>query len=297
LKVRFNKIGKKHYFASLLQLTMVNILVPTDFSDLSKVAIKFAIKVANKLNGNITLLHIVNMMQPTRDNMRLKIKSMEQELIDVAKEDFEELVKETSKQNKTNRPIKYKVARGTSFSRTLKRQAKKLHSGLIVMGTRGSSDFKKVIMGDSTAAIIDVSHIPVLAVPELAEFKSFKNIVYATDLKHLENELKALLPYANIFGSTVHIVHVTPAEKNVRAAEEKIYKSALGRIDYKKFVVKVIVSKKVDNAIEDYVTQFKADMVTTFAHEHSFYEKLFNRNIAQKLAFQSNVPLLAFKQQ
>lgn len=276
---------------------MVNILVPTDFSDLSKVAIRFAIQVANKVKGNITLLHIINTIQPTRASMRQKFKSMEQELVEVAKEDFEELVKQTSRQNKTSTPIKYKIARGASFSGTLKKQAKKLHSGLIVMGTRGSSDFKKVIMGDSTASIIEVSHIPVLAVPELGQFKSFKNIVYATDLKHLDNELKALLPYANIFGSTVHMVHVTSSEKNVRTAEEKIYNSAVGRIDYKKFTVKVIVSKRVDDAIEGYVTALKADLVTAFAHEHSFYEKLINRNITKKLAFQSNVPLLAFKQQ
>ena len=72
---------------------MLNILVPTDFSDLSKVAINFAIKVANKLNGNITLLHVVTLVQPTRASIRLKLKSLEKEIMDIAEEDFEALLK------------------------------------------------------------------------------------------------------------------------------------------------------------------------------------------------------------
>jgi len=275
---------------------MVNILVPIDFSDFSKIAIDYAVKVANKLNGNITLLHFVNMIQPTRSSMKYMFKSVEKELIDIAKEDFEELLKDISKKNKTNNPIQYKVARGTSFNGTLKKEAKRLHTGLIVMGARGASALEKVIVGSNTASLIDVSDVPVLAVPELGEFKSFKNIVYVTDLVHLDKELKLFLPYANIFGSMIHIVHITRSEKDVKVIEENIYKTALERVNYKKFTVNVLVSKNMDVAIEDFVTKIKADLITTFAYDHNFYDKLFNRSIAKQMTFQSNVPLLAFKQ-
>jgi nucleotide-binding universal stress UspA family protein len=274
---------------------MVNILVPTDFSDLSKVAINFAIKVANKLDGNVTLLHVVNMIQPARASMRFKFKSLEQELVEIAEEDFEALMKEVNKLNKTNQTIKYKIVKGSSFNDTLKKEAKKLRSGLIVMGTHGASGLKKVVVGSNTASIIEISHIPVLAIPELGEFKQFKNIVYATDLKHIDRELKALLPYAKYFDSTVHMVHVTKSSKNIHVLEEKMAKAAVGKIEYNKFTVKVVVNDDIDDAIEKYVKDIKADMLTTFAHDHNFYEKLFNRSVTRKLAFQSVVPLLAFK--
>jgi len=276
---------------------MVNILVPTDFSDFSKVAINFAVKVANKLDGNVTLLHVVNIIQPTRSSMRFMFKTVEQELMDIAKEDFEELLKDINKQNKTATPIKYKVSLGTSFNGVLNKEAKKLRTGLIVMGTRGAGGLAKVIVGSNTASLIDSSNVPVLAVPELAEFKSFKNIVYATDMVNLDKELKTFLPYAKTFDSMVHVVHVTPSDKNVKAIEEKIYKAALGKINYKKFTVNVLVNKKADKAVEEYVDKIKADLVTTFAYEDSFYKKLFNnRSLAKQMAFQSIVPLLTFKQ-
>ena len=275
---------------------MVNILVPTDFSDFSKVAINFAVKVANRLDGNVTLLHVVNIIQPTRSSMRFMFKSVEQGLIDIAKEDFEELLKDINKQNKTATPIKYKVSLGTSFNGVMNKEAKRLRSGLIVMGTRGASELRQMLVGSNTASLIDASHVPVLSVPELAEFKGFKNIVYATDMVNIDKELKAFLPYAKIFDSMVHVVHVTSSEKDVKEIEEKIYKAALGKINYKKFTVNVFVSKKIDKTVEKFVDTIKADLVTTFAYEDSFYKKLFSRTLAKQMPFQSSVPLLTFKQ-
>ncbi|NJM25402.1 MAG: universal stress protein [Bacteroidia bacterium] len=114
---------------------MVNILVPTDFSDLSKVAIKFATKVANQLDGNITLLHVISITQPTRASLRLKLESLERELIKYAKEDFEELIAEVSKDLKTTQPLRHKTVVGANFNDAVKKEAKRLRSGLIVMGT------------------------------------------------------------------------------------------------------------------------------------------------------------------
>src|SRR5688500_940750 len=184
---------------------MLNILVPTDLSDLSKIAVQYAIKIANKLEGNVTLLHVITISQPTRATMRLQLKTLEKELIDIAKEDLETFVNDVSKQLKTSQAIKVKVVKGSSFNDSVKKEAKKLHTGLIVMGTRGASGLKKYILGSNTASVIEISHIPVLAVPELGEFKNFNNVVYATDLKHIHNELEILIPYLQKFNSTVHL--------------------------------------------------------------------------------------------
>ena len=62
---------------------MLNILVPTDLSDLSKVAVQYAIKIANKSDGNITLLHVVSMVEPIRADMHAEFKAVEKEMIEV----------------------------------------------------------------------------------------------------------------------------------------------------------------------------------------------------------------------
>jgi nucleotide-binding universal stress UspA family protein len=174
---------------------MVNILVPTDLSDLSKVALQYAIKIANKLEGNVTLLHVINIIQPTRASMRLRLNALENELLEMATEDLDAFEEEVTRNAKLTHPVVKKIVKGTSFNDTVKKEAKRLRSGLIVMGTRGASGLKKYVMGSNTASVIEVSHIPVLAVPELGAFKQFGNVVYASDLKHIEKELNTLIPY------------------------------------------------------------------------------------------------------
>src|SRR5688572_2597146 len=274
---------------------MVNILIPTDLSELSKVAVQYAIRIANKLDGNVTLLHVVTIIQPTRASMRLQLRSLEDDLVETATEDLEDFAKGISKLNKANEPIKFKVVKGTSFNDTVLREAKKLRTGLIVMGTRGASGLKKYVLGSNTASVIEVSHVPVLAVPELGEFKSFKNVVYATDLRYTQKELKVLIPYLEKFNSTVHLLHVTPSLKEVSALEKKIdaivTKAAISNVTFK-----VIVNKNIEEAIDYYVTASKADLLTMFTHDVNFYEKSFNRSVTRKMAFHSKIPLLAFRQ-
>jgi nucleotide-binding universal stress UspA family protein len=188
-----------------------------------------------------------------------------------------------------------KVIKGTSFNDAVKREAKKLHTGLIVMGTRGASGLKKYVLGSNTASVIEVSHVPVLAVPELGEFKSFKNVVYATDLRHTQKELKTLIPYLEKFNSTVHLLHVTSSLKEVSVLEKKI-DAIVKKSGITKVVTKVIVNKDIRQAIDYYVKETNADMLTMFTHDINFYEKLFHRSMTRKMAFQSKIPLLAFRQ-
>lgn len=272
---------------------MVNILVPTDFSDLSKVSIKYALKMAKNMNANVTILHVIIRIQPTRASVRFKLQSLEREMDKYTQEDLEDLKASVSKWNRDEIPVQYKIAKGKNFNDTVKAEAKKLRSGLIVMGTRGASGLKKVVVGTNTTAIIERSTIPVLVIPELATHSGFKKIVYATDLKDIEGELKRLKPYLDIFNTAVHVVHVVDNDKYVEKAKD-IIQTAFQKFDAKKLKIGVLISKDIGNALDGYVSEHKADLVCLFTHHHGFYDKLFNRSQTKKIAFQSKVPLLAF---
>ncbi len=274
---------------------MVNILVPTDFSPLSKIALKYAIKIANRLNGNVTVLHIITISRPIRLSMRTKMKALDQDLILSAQEDLEKLIKTFSEQYKSSQPLKSQVVRGAHFTTSLMKEARRLRSGLVVMGTRGASGLTKAVLGSNTTSVIEVSHVPVLAVPEHAEFKGFRNVVYASDLRHLEKELEILIPYLEKLGSTIHLIHIVPNGKDVETIEAKI-ESVLQKFAYKNLVTLILVDNNIDAAIDQYVEVSKADMLAMFTHELSFYEKLLDKSMTRKMAFHSKIPLLAFMQ-
>lgn len=274
---------------------MVNILVPTDFSDLSKIAIEYAVKMANKFNGNVTLLHVIaNVAAPIRSDLSSRIKAVGKQLVVDAEKDFVPILKQAEKFNKTSNPIVHKIEMGDSFSDIVKQFAKKNKSGLIVMGTRGASGVKKYVLGSNTVSVLDGSTIPVLAVPENADFKSLKNVAYASDLKKLEREVKTMLPFLTIFDTTLHVFHVAEKGSDKEAIQSKI-KDILKKVNYRKSTVMVESGKKIEGAIDSFVQKLNADMLLMFTHEQSFFGKLFGKSMTKKMAFHSSVPLLAFK--
>jgi nucleotide-binding universal stress UspA family protein len=274
---------------------MVNILVPTDFSQLSKSALKYAIKIANRLDGNVTVLHVMTMTRALRLSMMEKIRSSEHNMMDSAEAELEVMIKTIAEQYKATTPVRHQVVRGSYFPSTLLREARRLRSGLIVMGTRGASGFAKAVLGSNTNSVIEVSHVPVLAVPEKADFKGFRNVVYASDLRNLEEELEILIRYIERFGSTIHLIHIVPPGNHVDVIEAKI-EDVLKRFHYKNIITLVLVDNDVESALDQYVEVSKADVLAMFTHEISFVEKVFDKSMTRKMAFHSRVPLLAFRQ-
>jgi nucleotide-binding universal stress UspA family protein len=273
---------------------MVNILVPTDFSQRSKVAVQYALRIAGRLDAHITLLHVVTITQTVKASVHDKIKALEEDLIRFAERDLADLIAEACKKIKTDTTLDYRVVRATDFSAAVKREAKRLGTDLIVMGTRGASGIRKTVVGSNTASVIALSNVPVLAVPDRGQFKGIKDIVYASDTRNLDKELKILLPYAETFDATLHVVHILPRGGDIEALEEKIER-AVRKLDYKNTVSLVLVDRSIEGAIDQYIGVCKADLLCMFTHDLTFYEKVFDRSMTRKMAFQSLVPLLAFK--
>lgn len=274
---------------------MANILVPTDFSAVSKVAVEYAVKIAGMLNGKVSLLHVLTMKDIVRVSMRGKMKGLQKDLIRFAERDMAKLISEVSEAADVRVPIKSSVARGRDFNNAVNKVSKRQKAALIVMGTNGASGLRKTVIGSNTASVIEASKLPVLAVPKHARFRGFRDIVYAADLRNLEKELKTIIPYARQFDSTVHILHITPSGKDVDALEEEI-NNALKKHKYKKVITLVLVDRFIEGAIDQYLNVSKADLLMMFTHDLTFFDKLFDRSHTRKMAFHSSVPLLAFKQ-
>jgi nucleotide-binding universal stress UspA family protein len=166
---------------------------------------------------------------------------------------------------------------------------------MVVMGSRGASTLKKVRLGGTTVSVIDASKIPVLAIPALAQYRNLQHLVYATDLKTAEKELAIITEFAEIFGSHVHMIHVAASmdkktELDKANAEELVRKNGYSKLDFR-----IILDEDVPKAIDRYIQETKSDLLTTFDHHLSLFEKLFGRNVTRKLAYQGNIPLLAVK--
>ncbi len=265
----------------------------TDFSHLSKVAMRFALKMAAPLDAEFVILNIVRIEGVPKAN--LKLKQIEKSLTKIAEEEGEALVKELRQEVKGNYSLTFKAIRAHTVAEMVRRFVEKNPTNMVVMGSRGASALKKARMGGTAVSVIDDSKVPVLAIPDFAQYNKLQHIVYATDLKHVQKELETIVEFAKIYGSHVHMIHVVPAmDKKVETLKNSV-EEVIRKADYGKLDFKLIIDDDVPAAIDNYIKHTKADLLTTFTHHLSLHEKLFAKSVTRTLAYLGRIPLLAIK--
>jgi nucleotide-binding universal stress UspA family protein len=265
----------------------------TDFSDLSKIAIKFAIRMAAPVQAEFTILNIIRFDGVPKAN--LKMKQIEKSMVQMAEEEGQNLIQQLQKEIKGTYKIEFKAIRSHTVAEMVKRYTDKNPTNMVVMGSRGASVLKKARLGGTTVSVIDDCNVPVMAIPEFANYKNLEHIVYASDLKDTQKELDLIVEFATIYGSKIHMIHVTPlVDKKIEASRLQV-EDIIKKTNYKKLDFKLILDDDIPAAIDRYIKQTKADLLTTFTHKLSLEEKLFAKSVTRTLAYLGSIPLLAIK--
>lgn len=269
----------------------MKLLVPTDFSKPSKTALLYAVQMGKKLQGEITVLWF-NSIQSSKKTLS-KWKKLEADMIAIAEEDARHLLDEVQAELKKKVSVTYHFTSGNSFAESVDTYAVENDIDMIIMGTKGATGLKRVMIGSHAASMIDHSRVPVLVIPEKASFKPLKKIVYASTLYDLDLEVKTMAALAAVFKATLHVLHVSPKFSAVK--KDKTFLPALMKTArYPKIVYQEVKGDDVGKAIDTYIEESKADMLAMFTHKLDTYEKLFGKSITRQLAFHAHVPLLTF---
>jgi nucleotide-binding universal stress UspA family protein len=222
-----------------------------------------------------------------------KWKKLEAEMIAIAEEDAKHLVHEVLTEMGSTFPVEYHYTSGSSFADSVDEYAVKNDFDMIVMGTRGASGLKKVLIGSHATSMIDHSRVPVLVVPEKAVFSGLKKIVYASSLYELDQEIKTISMLASIYDATLHVLHVSPQTSKAKV-DKNFLPELVKTAGYSKIVYQDIKDDNVSKVIDTYIQENNADMLAMFTHKLDTYERLFGKSVTRELAFYAHVPLLTF---
>jgi nucleotide-binding universal stress UspA family protein len=145
-------------------LTLKNILVPIDFSEISKDALPWAALLAGQFGARLVLLHVTEKF--TADYLLGPELTSEAvvPLIKQAEVDLECLARSVSKSTRVN--VSSVVLNGRPFEEIC-REAKTQEADLIVLTTHGHTGLKHVWLGSTAERVVRHAHCPVLAVREL----------------------------------------------------------------------------------------------------------------------------------
>jgi len=210
---------------SVPQVKIKKILGTTDFSELSMEAVEYAVALANEFEASLSLIHVVQPSPSVSGLEGVVLVRSDDEIVRLQKKHLSRTARSLSRKGRKIMPL---VRYGKPF-REITSEAAKQKTDLVVIGTRGHTGLKRVLLGSTAEWVVRHAPCAVLTVPaETANrlagkrwTSGIKKIVVPIDFS--ETSAKAL-PYAvalaRSFRAEVLLVHVTEA---FRAPENSSY--------------------------------------------------------------------------
>jgi nucleotide-binding universal stress UspA family protein len=165
---------------------------------------------------------------------------------------------------------------------------------MIIMGTKGKTDSRKVIYGSTALNIMEkVRNCPVIVVPEKALKKLPKEIVFPTSYKIpiKKRELNHLLGIAKKCGASIEILHIS--EEDALDKRQVSNKNLL--VEYLEGInhcFHTLSQMELSSAINCFIESRGSDMVAFINTKHIFFSSLFTQPLVKELAYNSRVPIL-----
>ncbi len=269
---------------------MKQIIVPIDFSTLSKEGLKLAILLANQLKAKIELVHVLTVEENSTSLGEEKI--MQENLTHL----LENIVTDTKKLN-PDLGLKYIIKEGKVFKEVIN-QADAYKDSIIVTSTHGASGWEEHFTGSNAYKIVASSTRPVFTIRGREIPKQIKKIILPLD-STLETREK--VPFttslAALFGAEIQIVTVSTS--NLKDIQTKLNNYA---IQVGKYLEKYNVSYHIDHLIGDNITDItidyalkeKADLISVMSEQEKSISNILLGSYAHQMINKSPVPVLLF---
>lgn len=250
----------------------MKILVPIDFSERSKKALKIADKFAKLLDGTVTPFYSHLPISELDEPYALGLSSKVYQNFENLEEKLASRVKEIAENNiAKNRLMDPTVVLGNPAEGIIDASEE---YDFIIMSSHGRTGFSRFLLGSVAEKVLRLAHTPVMVVENDSEVDDFKKIMVTTDFS--DNAAEAYPHAINIAeksGGTVDLIHVLSFEQfdeeekdlSLRKIREErlklLEKEHFGRIS-DQMNNQVIVSKdSVHEAIYNHVENNEYDLI------------------------------------
>jgi nucleotide-binding universal stress UspA family protein len=273
---------------------MKKILFPTDFSDVSKNAFIYALKVADSIHAEIITLHVYELPQASYIDVTPYLHEIyevtELSNFENYRDEIPVLRQIADENNLTHIKISHVLVMGSLIRKTIE-LIQKEHIDFVVMGTKGATGLKETFLGTVTTKVINNTKAIVLAIPAHCQYSPIKKILFVTEYLPEDLEiLKQIIALGKVFKAHIDCLFV----KATHQIDTEEYME-----DWRQMIIKqnvtlhVIKSNDVEGVILDFIDLNKINLVTMHVYHKNFFEKLFQISLSKKLSFHLNVPILA----
>lgn len=281
---------------------MKNILLPTDFSENSWNAIAYALNLFQKTPCSFYLLH-VNALSYVTANESPHIQNkdfVEKTFTKPAKKQLRTLLQriETEFPDQQQHHF-FTLTDYNFFVESVREHVEEKKIDMIVMGTKGATGLKKVIVGSNAADVIKKVKCATLVVPEEATFDHLEEIAFPTDyyLTYGVALLKPLYDILQIHDSSLQVVHITNKFEDLDVDQQE-NKDLLNDF-FNRFQTKFynLANRDVEEAIECFVQSRDIKMVAMVAKNLNYFQRILFHSKVEEITYHTRIPFLVMHDQ
>jgi nucleotide-binding universal stress UspA family protein len=236
---------------------VAHILVPTDFSPISRAGLHHAERLAKLVRAEITLVNVIEPMEGSvgTSGMLRRSVELEKKAQKVNRRRLERIARTVEKRSGV--PVRALVTVGR-VARVLREFTAKGRADLIVMGTHGASGFVENLLGSNTYRVTSLTDVPLLGVHRKMAPSGYRHIVYPVrDQTRAWDKFPHAVFFAKLFRAPVRIVGLLRPEEKAHERAMRAQCAAIAR----KFA-----KQRIRAGTEFTAATFFPDAIIRYAH-------------------------------
>jgi len=275
---------------------MKNILIPTDFSENSWNATKYALQFYKDVKCNFYILHVT--LIPTyvggETPMYPSSNVLETTILKQAKIELKKLTTKINELYPNSNHNFFSVSNYDFFIDSVKTQIEEKKIDLIIMGTKGATGFNEVVIGTNTGDLITKVKCPVLIIPEEASFKPPKEIAFPTDY-HIFYQpiiLNNISEFTEMHHSSVRILHIAKKDETLTTFQKENKHYLQDYFSEEKHSFHRITNKNIEDGVQCFVESRNIDIIIMIAKNLNLFQRILFKPTIEEISYHTEVPFL-----
>lgn len=276
---------------------MKNILLPTDFSEISWNAIKYALSFFKNDTCNFYLLHVNRLSNlDVADTPYLPTGlTIENVYAKPSKKQLKVLLKRIALEVDFNINHKFYTLTDYNFIiESIRKHVKEKNIDMIVMGTKGASGLKEYIVGSNTGDVITKVKCTTLVIPEKAKHKPIKEIAFPTDFA-LTYDIVTLQPIYDILEKTkasLRVLHINKKNNKLTSEQQENKELLVDFFEGLNNSFHVLTNKRIEDAVQCFVDSRDIEMMAMVAKNLNYFQHILFHSKIEKISYHTKIPFL-----
>lgn len=282
---------------------MKRVIAPIDFSDKSYRLIKASVKLAQRMDVAVEIIHVIDSFEYgvnfviNEANPIFLPPNVLNDKVGKAQENFQKIMEELHKNIEQLPEIFMSVKTGFVFD-VISEQLQDPEVVMVMLSDKSQADYNYRDISQKHEDIINETNCPVCIIPNEAPFNDPKNIIYATNYHHQDiDNIADIIKTASKVESKIHIVHITENNNYREQLTMQGLKNEIEtKIEYENIIYKIIESDDTIQGLDDYANSADADRIAILRENKSLFQGLFGKNKTRKLVYKTNLPVLIYQE-